>query len=236
MPEVADRPAFRVTVRRDGGDGPNAWVANLDGYIARDDDPTQGFFITTEHAHGYSRDEALANLVDLDERARGLTPQSVREHGGEAIPFQYDDGGRQAAGYKGNTDDCVVRAIAIATGTPYAAVYENLHQRTLNDRPQMRKLERKYGDNARSHASPRSGVHRRIYDAYLTDLGWEWTPTTRIGSGTTVHLAADELPGGPLIVRLTRHLAAVIDGVLHDTDDCSRGGTRAVYGFWQPGP
>jgi len=24
----------------------------------------------------------------------------------------------------------------------------------------------------------------------------------------------------------------VIDGVLHDTHDCSRDGTRCVYGYW----
>ena len=29
--------------------------------------------------------------------------------------FVYDDGGRKAAGYKGDTSDCTVRAIAIAT-------------------------------------------------------------------------------------------------------------------------
>jgi hypothetical protein len=25
----------------------------------------------------------------------------------------------------------------------------------------------------------------------------------------------------------------VIDGVIHDTHDCSRGGTRCVYGYWR---
>jgi len=98
----------------------------------------------------------------------------------------------------------------------------------------MRKLERLYGSNARSHASPRSGVNRRVYDAHLLTLGWEWTPTMQIGAGTTVHLAADELPDGPLVVRVSKHMAAVIDGVLHDTHDCSRQGTRAVYGYWRP--
>ena len=30
----------------------------------------------------------------------------------------YNDGGRTAAGFKGETGDCVTRAIAIATGLP----------------------------------------------------------------------------------------------------------------------
>ena len=41
-----------------------------------------------------------------------------------------------------------------------------------------------------------------------------------------------ELPRGPLIVKVSRHLTAVIDGVLYDTHDCSRGGTRCVYGYF----
>jgi hypothetical protein len=54
----------------------------------------------------------------------------------------------------------------------------------------------------------------------------------QIGSGCKVHLRSDELPIGRLVVGLSRHSAAVIDGVLHDTYDCSRRGTRCVYGYW----
>jgi hypothetical protein len=55
----------------------------------------------------------------------------------------------------------------------------------------------------------------------------------RIGSGCTVHLRADELPPGRLIVNVSRHTVAVIDGVIHDTYDPSRDGTRCVYGYFQ---
>ena len=54
-----------------------------------------------------------------------------------------------------------------------------------------------------------------------------------IGSGCKVHLRADELPSGRLIVSLANHVVAVIDGVLHDTHDSSRDGTRCVYGYWK---
>jgi hypothetical protein len=54
----------------------------------------------------------------------------------------------------------------------------------------------------------------------------------QIGSGTTVHVKADELPKGRLVLRLSGHTAAMIDGVLYDAYDCSRAGTRAVYGYW----
>jgi hypothetical protein len=136
-----------------------------------------------------------------------------------AIEFVRNDGGRTAAGYRGDAGDCVTRAIAIATEQPYRDVYAVLHgfNKTL----------------VRSGGSPRNGVSRRVWDAYLkTVVGWQWTPTMQIGSGCRVHLRADELPPGRLIVRLSGHLAAVIDGVLHDTHDCSRNGTRCVYGFW----
>ena len=42
--------------------------------------------------------------------------------------FQYNDGGRSAAGYKGKTGDCTCRAIAIATKLPYAHVYMLLNE------------------------------------------------------------------------------------------------------------
>lgn len=37
-------------------------------------------------------------------------------------PFVFDDGGRAATGFRGQADDCVVRAVAIASGLPYADV------------------------------------------------------------------------------------------------------------------
>ena len=67
----------------------------------------------------------------------------------------------------------------------------------------------------------------------MTSLGFIWHPTMQIGSGCKVHLRADELPPGRLVVMVSKHSAAVIDGVLHDTHDCSRNGTRCVYGYWK---
>ena len=37
---------------------------------------------------------------------------------------------------------------------------------------------------------------------------------------------------GRLVVSLSRHWTAVIDGVIFDTHDPSRRGTRCVYGYW----
>lgn len=132
--------------------------------------------------------------------------------------FVRDDGGRRGAGFQGEAGDCVTRAIAIVTMRPYREVYDSLAA-GMASRRQPR--------------SARNGVAPEVYKPYLAGLGWEWAPTMQIGQGCTVHLRADELPAGRLIVRLSGHLAAVIDGVLHDTHDCSRDGTRCVYGYWR---
>ena len=39
------------------------------------------------------------------------------------MTYLHNDGGREAAGYKGHTGDCVTRAIAIATGKPYVEIF-----------------------------------------------------------------------------------------------------------------
>lgn len=139
------------------------------------------------------------------------------------IPFTFDDGGRAAAGFTGRARDCATRAIAIATGRPYREVYDAINQIALSERTGKRK---------RKVSNARTGVYRYAMHRYLSGLGWEWTPTMGIGTGCTVHVREDELPAGRLILSLSRHYAAVIDGVLHDTQDCSRSGTRCVYGYW----
>ena len=141
------------------------------------------------------------------------------------MPVKFDDGGRAAAGFRGRTGDCVCRAIAIAAAQPYQTVYDELNARGAAERITKRHPRR---------GSARTGVKMATIHQYLAELGWQWTPTMHIGSGTTVHLRADELPSGRLICRVSGHLCAVIDGVIHDNQDPSRFGTRAVYGYWSP--
>jgi hypothetical protein len=139
--------------------------------------------------------------------------------------FRFNDGGRAAAGYRGKTGDCVVRSIAIATGLPYQHVYDLVNRASTHERTGTRK---------RGKSDARTGVYKSTIKRVMKSLGWVWTPTMQIGSGCTVHLRADELPAGRLLVSVSKHLTAVIDGVIHDTHDCSRRGTRCVYGYWQP--
>lgn len=137
------------------------------------------------------------------------------------VSFVENDGGRLKAGFKGSTGDCVTRAIAIATGKNYKEVYNDLFDMMRNAR------------GFKTGESPRNGVERKHYEKYLKSLGWEWVPTMTIGSGCKVHVKASELEQGRLILRLSKHLTAFIDGDLHDTYDCSRDGTRCVYGYFR---
>lgn len=146
--------------------------------------------------------------------------------------YQYDDGGRSDVGRKGHTGDCVCRAIAIAADLPYQEVYDRLAQGNASQRKSKRESKSKNRFKVRT-ASHGIYSSRKWFKDYMVEMGFVWTATMQIGSGCRVHLRADELPKGRIIARVSRHLVAVIDGVLHDTYDCSREGTRCVYGYWE---
>ena len=132
------------------------------------------------------------------------------------------DGGRAAAGFKGIVGDCVCRSIAIATELPYRQVYDDLNK--------LKKVTEKRWKGAKS--SSREGVFRQTYEKYLFDLGWSWVPLMGFGTGCRFHLRKEELPSGRLICSISGHMVAVIDGIVHDTYDCSREGHRCVYGYY----
>ncbi len=141
--------------------------------------------------------------------------------------FHPNDGGRSQAGYKGTAGDCVCRAIAITAKRPYREVYERLAEGNAGQRKSSRTPKRP--------RSARNGVNvkRKWFKDYMVELGFTWVPTMQIGSGCKVHLRSDELPEGRLVCQVSKHVTAVIDGVINDTYDCSRDGTRCVYGYWQ---
>ena len=139
------------------------------------------------------------------------------------VQWTYNDGGRKEAGHKGTARDCVCRTIAIATGMSYSEVSDLIVKYGARERPRNKR-----------RSDPQTGVQIPTIRKILADLGWEWVPIMKIGSGTTVHLSEGEVPAeGRYILNLSRHMTALIDGVVHDTHDPSREGTRAVYGYWK---
>lgn len=151
--------------------------------------------------------------------------------------FQFNDGGRKAAGFKGMTGDCVARSVAIASGLPYTDVYAALAEGTGSQPAGKR------GKRAAS-ASNGINVKRKWFKDYMASIGFTWVPTMGIGTGCKVHLAEGELPMGRLIVSVSKHYTAVIDGVINDTwnpqresycfnvDGTTHIARRCVYGYW----
>lgn len=145
--------------------------------------------------------------------------------------FQYGDGGRAKAGYKGLTGDCVCRAVCIASGLPYQEVYDRLAEGNATQRKgnEPRGQRGRSGQKTAAHGI---NVKRKWFKEYMESIGFEWIPTMFIGSGCKVHLRGDELPKGNLVITVSGHYTAMIDGILYDSYDCSRQGTRCVYGYY----
>lgn len=139
------------------------------------------------------------------------------------MKFSYSDGGRSRYFKTEHVGDCVCRAICNATGMDYMEVYKALEAEG--------KAEGK-SKGRQKRSSARNGVHKTVRRKYIESLGWVWHPTMQIGQGCKVHLNEAELPAGTLIVSVSHHLTCVKDGVLYDTYDCTRNGTRCVYGYY----
>lgn len=154
------------------------------------------------------------------------------------MKFVFDDGGRKAYGYKGQAKgDCVCRAISIVTGRPYIEIYARLNWGSEGER------------GSRGPTASR-GIRtgRKWFKDLMDSYGFEWVPTMGIGTGAKVHLWGEELPMGRLVVKVSRHLTAVVDRVIRDTFDPQRDGhvmtmkdgqttfsrsRRCVYGYWR---
>lgn len=132
------------------------------------------------------------------------------------LEWVYDDGGRSKYFRTQHVRDCVIRAICIATQRDYKEVYKEV-AKFLG-------------------YTPRNGVKNKDTKKLMTYFGFEWHATMGIGTGCTTHLAKDEIPmNQPIICNCSCHLVAVVNGILRDTHDSSREGTRCVYGYWTIG-
>jgi len=131
------------------------------------------------------------------------------------ISFEENDGGRKTAGYKGNTGDCVTRAIAITTETPYQDVYDSLFELAKNWEGRS-KLARAI----RKNPSPRNGAFPVVAEKYLETLGWK---------KVTGKLRLDDkkFQSGRYICKTRKHFTTMIDGVLNDTWNCQM--TSGIY-------
>lgn len=129
------------------------------------------------------------------------------------MKIRYDDGGRSKYFTASKVGDCVTRAVAIATGRDYKEVYNEIAKLV--------------------GYTPRNGVLTKDTKKVMAHFGGVWHSCMSIGTGCKVHLADGEIPmQGRIVCSVSKHIVAVIDGVIHDTFDASRNGTRCVYGYW----
>ena len=129
------------------------------------------------------------------------------------MSFKYNDGGREAAGFKGTAGDCGARAMAIALGLDYKTVYKELAQANAD-----------YG----RAKSARNGINKDIYAEVLKRHGWVWVSAPKLDGRKARY---SDLPSaGTLIMRMAGHYAALVDGVLNDSWDSRH---KMVYGYWR---
>ena len=117
------------------------------------------------------------------------------------IGFQTNDGGRRAAGFKGNASDCVVRAIAITTGKDYLEVYKHvagLNKQTVGKR------------------SARNGVSKEVAARAHAYFGLS---KVRLPKGPKPTFSEAYGRYGNCIVTSTGHECALVGGYLQDTAD-----------------
>jgi hypothetical protein len=133
-------------------------------------------------------------------------PWEFYDDDGSPLPWVYDDGGRGTAGpeFEDEYDigDCVTRAIAIATGRPYANVYATVDELCRSD-----------GDDPDAGAD--KYVPSELTDEVMSKFGWRWVPLR------SASLVTGSLPDEPrLVAVMSGHMCAVINGVMRDTWDC----------------
>lgn len=126
-------------------------------------------------------------------------------------PWVFNDGGRSAAGFKGQTRDCVTRAIAIAMKQRYILVYNDISILRLTP--------------IRRECTARKGIHveEPWFQKYMTDRGWSFVKVDG------VNLEDFIFPAGTVIAHVPRHYTVVIDNIINDTYDPR---PAPLKGYW----
>tara|TARA_R110000782_G_scaffold269687_1_gene368278 strand:+ start:1874 stop:2344 length:471 start_codon:yes stop_codon:yes gene_type:complete len=140
------------------------------------------------------------------------------------LQYKFNDGGRSKY-FKGETGDCVTRAISIATGEDYMTIYDQFFIRNkLYSETKKTKIARQMKSKSNG-LSPRNGIYKEIYHKYLLDNGWKYISLVKFGSKERTKL--DQLTHlDNIIVSIPRHIMVMQKGVVNDIGD-----TR--YSYWE---
>ena len=135
--------------------------------------------------------------------------------------FQWDDGGRRDAGFKGSAGDCGVRAIAIATGIAYRQVYDDLFAICKIWPGNTKEAKR-----IRANATPRKGLPRAVLARYLEELGWQRYKGINSQYGN-LRINDPDLPRQRTLCEVRKHYVTLRDNTARDTWDSRM--TMPVY-------
>jgi hypothetical protein len=124
------------------------------------------------------------------------------------IKFEYDDGGRQDAGFSEYAKDCVTRSVKIILGCDYLKAYELVNK--YIDQIETKKV---------SHAC--MGVNNSTTKKLFGFLGMKWHPSNNLPKRK-----------GKYILNMPNHVCAFVDGVVKDTHNYFEK-TNRVYGYWK---
>ena len=155
----------------------------------------------------------------------------------------YDDGGRAAAGFRGRSGDCAVRALAIAGGLGYVEAKDLLEDCAEAFSLGRSREARRQAARPRGGRSLAAGTFTPIMAAAMKRVGWDWVNLRGAAAGSSVGYplldddTCRQIGRGVLNVR--KHFTAVVGGVIRDTfhpgfyaDGTER--RLAVYGVWLP--
>lgn len=125
------------------------------------------------------------------------------------IEFKYNDGGRFASGFHHHTSDCVTRSLSIALDIEYLKAHEY-----INNLIQM------FGDTT-SHVA--KGMTMRTTKKLMKHFNLIW-----IQSNNLLEIPKET----KCILNVSRHVCAMVDGVINDTHDFREKSNR-IYGYWK---
>lgn len=129
-------------------------------------------------------------------------------------PFCQDDAGRGQSRRPKQSNDCTVRAVAKAGGFEYDMVYDL-----------FMKSGRKAGRGFDLKSWAKKGV--------ICGRKLVWSPLQAVKGQPRMNIAkfTETHKTGTYILRVTKHVLAVIDGVVYDTFESRP--DKCVYGYWQ---
>lgn len=159
-------------------------------------------------------------------RIRRIVPASKRrkKHTRKEYAFAASDGGRRLDSFAHESNDCTVRALALATGATYAEAHAH-----------MRAHGRKDGHGAHiGRAYRASTLGGMVCHAVNSPDTYRAAGGRRYGLSVRQWLTSGELPAR-CILSVHGHVIAVIDGCVSDTFRVgSRRRVNAVYAFTMP--